>query len=238
VSLDSARPAEAGALRALGLPEADAADLAKLAQAVLGEGMLPARVKLVSAAFAAGNRGDVAESDWYMRRALGAGLTRAELMEALGAAVLSRGLGMLWRAVPWLAEAPGSAPPAAPAETTSSVAIVEYFLKTFGTVPDWLGTIAELGPTVLEGYYGLRSRTFRDGALPRKHKELLLVGLNSAERYHLGLEVHLKGAFEAGASLPEAAEAVLVGVPLGGMVSWLEAAPILNRIAAAAGVVA
>ncbi|MBW3664300.1 MAG: carboxymuconolactone decarboxylase family protein [Actinobacteria bacterium] len=203
--------------------------LVQMARALEGSAQdtasLPPKVIQLGLALAYANRGRDDEARRHGEAALAAGLTRPEAIEALLAGVLSRGMGVL-HVNAWIVEAAaeGDWTPLPDAEAMDTAAILEYFAGNFGEVPAWLEMLADASPPTLEAYYSLRSDILRDGALPRKHKELLLVVLNAVERYDVGMQVHMKGALAAGATEAELAEAMRAAIVGGGLVAWLAAA--------------
>ncbi|UCE08761.1 MAG: carboxymuconolactone decarboxylase family protein [bacterium] len=62
----------------------------------------------------------------------------------------------------------------------------------------------------------MESVTYTDGALPRKNKELIAVGISVVIDCESCMQWHIEQAAQAGASMPEVLEAVEVGIELGG----------------------
>jgi 4-carboxymuconolactone decarboxylase len=86
--------------------------------------------------------------------------------------------------------------------------------------------IADLDPEYFEKLKGLYvDGTFgRDGALPRKIKELIMVGIACAIRVQRGIRIHSERALTLGASPREVLEAMEVAAIPGGMPGlWLGA---------------
>jgi alkylhydroperoxidase/carboxymuconolactone decarboxylase family protein YurZ len=84
--------------------------------------------------------------------------------------------------------------------------------------------IAELDPEYFEKLKGLYvDGTFgRDGALPRKTKELIMVGITCALRAQRGVRIHSERALSLGATPQEVLEAMEVAAIPGGMPGlWL-----------------
>ena len=84
--------------------------------------------------------------------------------------------------------------------------------------------IAKLDPEYFEKLKGLYvDATFgRDGALPRKTKELIMVGITCALNRPRGVKLHIERALTLGATPREALEAVEVAAIPGGMPGlWL-----------------
>jgi len=86
------------------------------------------------------------------------------------------------------------------------------------------GIVAKLDPEYFEKLKGLYvDATFgRDGALPRKTKELIMVGITCALRVQRGIWIHSERALTLGASPREVLEAMEVAAIPGGMPGlWL-----------------
>jgi len=84
--------------------------------------------------------------------------------------------------------------------------------------------IAKLDPEYFEKLKGLYvDGTFgRDGALPRKTKELIMVGITCALRAPRGVRIHSQRALSLGATPQEVLEAMEVAAIPGGMPGlWL-----------------
>ena len=84
--------------------------------------------------------------------------------------------------------------------------------------------IAKLDPEYFEKLKGIYvDATFgRDGALPRKTKELIMVGITCALRAPRGVRIHSERALTLGASPREVLEAMEVAAIPGGMPGlWL-----------------
>ena len=84
--------------------------------------------------------------------------------------------------------------------------------------------IAKLDPEYFEKLKGIYvDATFgRDGALPRKTKELIMVGITCALRAPRGVRIHSERALTLGASPKEVLEAMEVAAIPGGMPGlWL-----------------
>jgi 4-carboxymuconolactone decarboxylase len=97
--------------------------------------------------------------------------------------------------------------------------------------------VARLDPEYFEKLKGLYvDGTFeRDGALSRKTKELIMVGITSAMRASRGVRVHSERALALGASPREVLEAMEVAVIPGGMPGFWLAVETLEAILAAQG---
>ncbi|HEY4280941.1 MAG TPA: carboxymuconolactone decarboxylase family protein [Conexibacter sp.] len=212
------------------LPAPYTTELDRLERAALDGVGLPEGVKRLAIALAFANKGRDGLARRHGEAALAAGLTRPEVVEALLAAVLSRGTWVL-EEMRWLVDAaPEGEWQVAGERAAAASEIREYFDATFGSVPGWLHMLIDTAPQALESYYALRAEILRDGALPRRHKELLLVVVNAAERYDTGLTTHLRGALDGGAKPEELYEAVRAAIVPGGMVAWIAGADAAGRV--------
>lgn len=217
-------------LTSSGAPAELEAGYQALVDAALDLQALPSKVVHLGLAMTFQNKGADDDARRHGERALAEGLTKPEVVEALLAGILSRGVGML-HANRWLVDraAEGQWEPPNRGERMTTAQILEYFSGNFGEVPSWLQALAASSGPTLEAYYAMRAEALRDGALLRKHKELILVIINSSERYHFGMDVHMKGAVAAGATRAELLEAVRTSIVSGGMVAWIEAADVAER---------
>jgi AhpD family alkylhydroperoxidase len=86
------------------------------------------------------------------------------------------------------------------------------YKDVYGQVPDWAETISEVMPEFLEPWLQIRSKVIADGALPRKVKELILLGINLVRRYPSGIETHTRGALDAGATKEEVMDAIATAI--------------------------
>lgn len=99
---------------------------------------------------------------------------------------------------------------------------IQTFKEIYGQVPDWVAAMNRFAPDALLHYTNLRMSIMEDGALCRKEKELLLVGVNAARRYETSMLYHTQGAIDAGATASEIADTVMTGVISRGLPTWLE----------------
>jgi AhpD family alkylhydroperoxidase len=72
------------------------------------------------------------------------------------------------------------------------------------------------GSKVYEGFLLMERAAFADGNLPKKHKELIAVGISVVKNCESCMQWHIEQAVLAGASLEEVFEAVEVGIEMGG----------------------
>ena len=186
-------------LASAGAPPALGAMRRALVDAALDLRHLPAKIAHLALSMTYQNKGAVEEARRHGELALQAGLTKPEVAEAMLAGVLSRGDGVV-SGNQWLLDTAPDAPWADPrgGEPMTTEQILDYFAGNFGDVPSWLRSLAAASGPTLEAYHAMRSESLRDAVLPRRHKELILVVINSSERYQFGMEVHMRGAVDAG----------------------------------------
>jgi AhpD family alkylhydroperoxidase len=77
-----------------------------------------------------------------------------------------------------------------------------------------LKEMRKLAPADYEAWYGLNSIVARDGAIPRKYRELIAVAVACTTQCPYCIEAHAKGAKAAGASREEVVEASLLAAAL------------------------
>ncbi|MDM5339528.1 carboxymuconolactone decarboxylase family protein [Fictibacillus enclensis] len=87
---------------------------------------------------------------------------------------------------------------------------LSYFKEVYDVVPGWVQKMHDYRPAALDHYTSLRSDIMQDGALSRKEKDILLVGMNAARLYERSMIYHTKGALDYGATLSELAEYLIV----------------------------
>lgn len=173
-------------------------------------------------------RANDTEARRHGRAAIAAGLTRPAAFEALLIGLLHGGFDKLWDHLWLLREA---ADAQWPTSDVPDLVTDEHIEAHFGGMPEWIRLMHEWQPDVLKAYYRVRTDLFRDGALSRKDKELLLVTINAAEHYEAGLSVHVKAARQLGAREAEIMDAVLAGIPAGGVVAWFAGAELASSLA-------
>ncbi len=103
-------------------------------------------------------------------------------------------------------------------------AIAAFEKTSLGAENSAYEVIAELDPEYFDKLKGLYvDATFgRDGALPRKTKELIMVGICCALRAQRGVRIHSQRALSLGAAPQEVLEAMEVAAIPGGMPGlWL-----------------
>jgi AhpD family alkylhydroperoxidase len=76
--------------------------------------------------------------------------------------------------------------------------------------------LLSLKSPVYEAFLEMEKAAFSDGALPKKTKELIAVGISVVIDCESCMQWHIEQAAEAGASMREVLEAVEVGMEMGG----------------------
>jgi AhpD family alkylhydroperoxidase len=69
---------------------------------------------------------------------------------------------------------------------------------------------------VYEGFLAMEKAAYCDGALPKKEKELIAVGISVVKNCESCMQWHIEQAAADGASCEEILEAVEVGIEMGG----------------------
>ena len=82
--------------------------------------------------------------------------------------------------------------------------------------PVW-NKLRELDPEFLEAYLAFRSVPHREGPLPQKYKELIMIAINAATThlYGPGVKRHMQNALKAGATKEEILETIQLTTVLG-----------------------
>ena len=73
-----------------------------------------------------------------------------------------------------------------------------------------------LDSKVYKAFLEMEAATYTDGALPKKTKELIAVGISVTIDCESCMQWHIEQAASAGATLEEVLEAVEVGIEMGG----------------------
>jgi AhpD family alkylhydroperoxidase len=76
--------------------------------------------------------------------------------------------------------------------------------------------LVALKSPVYRAFLEMEQAAFADGALPKKQKELIAVGISVVKDCESCMQWHVKQAAAAGASFEEVLEAVEVGIEMGG----------------------
>lgn len=82
--------------------------------------------------------------------------------------------------------------------------------------PVW-SKLQELDPDFLEAYLAFRSVPHREGPLPQKYKELIMIAINAATThlYGPGVRRHMQNALKAGATKEEILETIQLTTVMG-----------------------
>ncbi len=76
--------------------------------------------------------------------------------------------------------------------------------------------LLSLKSNVYESFLKMEEAAFSDGALVKKEKELIAVGISVVINCESCMQWHIEQAVEAGATMREVLEAVEVGIEMGG----------------------
>jgi alkylhydroperoxidase/carboxymuconolactone decarboxylase family protein YurZ len=92
----------------------------------------------------------------------------------------------------------------------------EEHIKKGDWNPVW-SHLQEMDPDFLEAYLAFRSIPHREGPLPQKYKELILVAINAATThlYGPGVRRHMQNALKAGATREEILETIQLTTVMG-----------------------
>ena len=77
-----------------------------------------------------------------------------------------------------------------------------------------LKTLKEQAPEAMAAYAAFDAAAMKDGAIPKKYKELIALGVAFTTQCPYCIEIHAKAARAAGATDAEIAEATLVAAAL------------------------
>jgi AhpD family alkylhydroperoxidase len=69
---------------------------------------------------------------------------------------------------------------------------------------------------VYEGFLAMEKAAYSDGALPKKQKELIAVGISVVKNCESCMQWHIEQAASVGATFEELLEAIEVGIEMGG----------------------
>jgi alkylhydroperoxidase/carboxymuconolactone decarboxylase family protein YurZ len=206
---------------------------ARLVQGILGEGPLPLKIKHFMLFVIHVAKGHETLARLHAERAVDEGATTDEFHEVLAVFLPSRGTAMYLDGARALGGIAGGTIVSSTGEDTrfeSTEEILAYFNEAMGTLPGFVRLLAEHKPTLLEGYFKLRSENLKDRLIPQKYKELMLVALNTAERYQTGVEIHAKAALGCGATSEELLDGMTTAILGGGIPGWIEAAQVYARL--------
>jgi AhpD family alkylhydroperoxidase len=78
------------------------------------------------------------------------------------------------------------------------------------------GKLLQLNSKVYKAFLSMEQATYSDGAISKKFKELIAVGISVVIDCESCMQWHIEQAAQAGATLEEVLEAVEVGIEMGG----------------------
>ena len=93
--------------------------------------------------------------------------------------------------------------------------------------------LTKLGSKVYKAFLEMEAAAFSDGALPKKAKELIAVGISVVTDCESCMQWHIEQAGKAGATRDEVLETIEVGIEMGGgpaTVSARFALEVLERV--------
>lgn len=192
------------------------------------DGAIPAVLKalLIAVAAVARNRDDLARRELARGKELGLSIDQAVAGLIVLCSLRGEGAATAFESVltdvygPADAAPPVEQVPVAPGEARAN------FETYFGQVPVPLQVMLDLLPLGADAYYLMRRGSIDANPLSPKHGEFLLLAILAAD-YSPMTVTHVRGARNAGATDQEIAEAILCGVPAGGIAAWMAAAPFL-----------
>ena len=76
--------------------------------------------------------------------------------------------------------------------------------------------LVALGSKVYAGFLSMEKAAYAAGALPRKHKELIALGISVVKDCESCMQWHVEQAARAGASFEEVLEAIEIAIEMGG----------------------
>jgi len=103
---------------------------------------------------------------------------------------------------------------------TTKREVVDYFKKELGWVPEFVELLADYTPSALNGMLEFRRGFMAEppvGALPKKMKELIFIVLDTVAGNVEGGKAHARAAVQAGATIAEIAEALVITMYLMGV---------------------
>ncbi|MCP5281326.1 MAG: carboxymuconolactone decarboxylase family protein [Rhodoferax sp.] len=208
--------------------------LALMVQGILEEGPLAQKIKHFMLFVICVSQGKTPMARMHHTAARRLGATDEELHEVLLVFVASRGIAIYIDGAAIAGLPPVSAPAVRDDPLPGGQQMLAYFESAMGQLPEFVSLLATHKPAVFKSYYKLRSENLKDGNLTQKHKELMLVALNTAERYQRGIEIHARAALQCGATQEELIDAMATAILAGGIPGWIEAAAACKSVTAGA----
>jgi alkylhydroperoxidase/carboxymuconolactone decarboxylase family protein YurZ len=221
---------ERQALDAASIGGAWRAGFDRLAELALESQALDPGVREIGLALTFAGRGMTREARRHGQRALDCGLTRPQVVEGLITGLLQGGYGTFWECAWMIDEAPAAPWVGSPDAALDDPATIRAYFEDVwgGALPPWLQLTGDASPEQLAAYYQLRTDAMGEGALAKKHKEIIIMLMSCAEHYDFGIDVHARGALSAGASRAELIDAVRASVIAGGIVAWVAGFGLVN----------
>ena len=97
-------------------------------------------------------------------------------------------------------------------------------------MPDFWTRMQKADADITTRATGMRDHVFADGALTRRTKELIYLGMCCATRFPDGIRIHAHRALEHGATRAEVYEAVALSVVAAGIPAYREAVKLLWEV--------
>ena len=76
--------------------------------------------------------------------------------------------------------------------------------------------LVALQSKVYAGFLAMERAAYADGALPKKHKELIAIGISVVKNCESCMQWHIEQAARSGASFEEVLEAIEIAIEMGG----------------------
>ncbi|WP_107924994.1 carboxymuconolactone decarboxylase family protein [Lysinibacillus parviboronicapiens] len=181
--------------------------MSRMYQALLTEGILTKREKtlLLVGLFAA--RREEKQMLYFVKQAVEAGNTVAEVAELIASAIISRGIPTWLSGIEAISYAKQLSGDIQIVEEGGEVATfssqqecIDYYQEEFDVLPKWIQYLVDYAPDVLLKYSNLRMTSLRDDVVSRLLKELLLYAINVCEAYEKGILIHKANALSLGGS--------------------------------------
>ncbi len=192
------------------------------------DGAISARIKALLVAVAAVARSRDALALRELERGAGLGLTIDQAVA--GMIVLSslrgEGAALAFEVLLEKVYGPFDDVPPVPQVAVAPGEAKHNFETYFGKVPVPLEQMLRLLPLGADAYYLMRRGSIDANPLSPKDGEFLLLSILAAD-YSPMTVTHVRGARNAGATDEEIAEAIICGIPAGGIAAWMAAAPFL-----------
>jgi alkylhydroperoxidase/carboxymuconolactone decarboxylase family protein YurZ len=192
------------------------------------DGAISSRIKALLVAVAAAARNREALALRELERGAGLGLTIDQAVAGMIVLSSLRGEGAALAFESLLDKVYGpfdDVPPVSQIEVAPGEA-KNNFETYFGKVPVPLEQMLRLLPLGADAYYLMRRGSIDANPLSPKDGEFLLLSILAAD-YSPMTATHVRGARNAGATDEEIAEAIICGIPAGGIAAWMAAAPFL-----------